>query len=184
MRPPEMKRSTIYHWIQQCSSCGYCSPNLSECSDNTKEIVNSKEYQNIIKNSEIPNMAASFLALSYENQHQHKYSDSAWRAIHAAWICDDENHREAAKHCRRKAISMIEKAHTRSQKIADQSGASEAITIDLMRRAGMFQAALELSENAKAKDIDKKIKQVIEYEVGLIIEKDIDSHTISDALGR
>ena len=121
-RPPEMKRSTIYHWIQRCPSCGYCSSDLSVCGDNTKEIVNSKEYQNIIGDSEISGMAGSFLALSYENEKQQKYSDSAWRAIHAAWICDDGNNLEASTRCRKKAVTLIEKANEQKQKIADQSG--------------------------------------------------------------
>ncbi len=30
-RPPEMKRSTLSLWIQRCPSCGYSSPDLSDC---------------------------------------------------------------------------------------------------------------------------------------------------------
>ena len=181
-RPPEMQRSTIYHWIQRCPFCGYCSSDLSECSANTKKIVNSEEYQNLIQNTDMPEVAASFLALSYEKEKQQKYSDSAWRAIHAAWICDDENH-DAAQKCRKKAISMIELAKANSQKIANQLGASEAITIDLMRRSKMFDEALQLSEYARKDNVEKVIKQIIEYQISLISNKDIASHTISEALG-
>ena len=121
-RPPEMQRSTIYYWIQRCPSCGYCSSDLSNCSDNVNGIVESEEYQNIINDQSIPDEAASFLALSYEKQQSHQYSDSAWRAIHAAWICDDKGNDEAARKCRIKALSMIEKGEANSQKIADQAG--------------------------------------------------------------
>jgi transcriptional regulator NrdR family protein len=81
------------------------------------------------------------------------------------------------------AILMIEQANLHSQQIANQDGASEAITIDLMRRAGLFQQALKLAENIKEKDIEGIIMQVVEYEVALIQSKDIDSHTISEAIG-
>ena len=181
-RPPEMQRSTIQYWVQRCPSCGYCSPNLSESADGAEEIINLTEYQDILKNPDMPEIATSFMALSFEKQLQGKYSDAAWSAIHAAWICDDENHHEASRLCREKAIQMIEKAHANSQVIAKQPGASESITIDLMRRAGMFQQALEFAESTKEKDIEKIIKHIIEYEIGLIKRKDIDSHKISDAL--
>ena len=182
-RPPEMTRSTIYYSIQRCPSCGYCTSDLSECSGKVKDHVESKEYQKIIGNKAIPKVAASFLALSYEKQQTHQYSESAWAAIHAAWICDDKNKQKASKECRKKAISMIENANAYSQNMGDQAGATEALTIDLMRRAGMFEQALKLAEETKTKDIEEIILQVIAYEESLIESKDIDSHTVSEALG-
>ena len=182
-RPPEMTRSTIYYSIQRCPSCGYCASDLSECNGDVKFHVESNEYQEIIRNKAIPKVAASFLALSYEKQQTHQYSESAWTAIYAAWICDEKNKQKASKECRKKAISMIENANAYSQNMGDQAGATEALTIDLMRRAGMFEQALKLAEETKTKDIEEIILQVIAYEESLIESKDIDSHTVSEALG-
>ena len=36
----------------------------------------------------------------------------------------------------------------------DQAGATEALTIDLMHRAGMFEQALKLAEETKKNDIE------------------------------
>ena len=144
---------------------------------------NQKNIKNIIVNKAIPKVAASFLALSYEKQQTHQYSESAWASIHAAWICDDKNKQKSSKECRKKAISMIESANAHSQKMGDQAGATEVLTIDLMRRAGMFDQALKLAEDTKTKDIEEIILQVIVYEESLIESKDIDSHTVSEALG-
>ena len=182
-RPPEMQRSTIYQWIQRCPSCGYCSPDLSKCEANVAEIVATDEYQNIITNTQIPEMAASFLALSYVEQTQGQFSESSWRAIHAAWICDDEYDLEASISCREKAISLINQANSHSQNIAKQAGVSEVITIDLLRRAGKFQHALELIGKAKVSDIEEIILQVLEYQKSLIENSDTSVHTISEALG-
>ena len=181
-RPPEMQRSTIYYWIQRCPSCGYCSSDLSICSDNVREILESEEYQDIINDKSIPDEAVSFLALSYEKQRSHQYSDSAWRAIHAAWICDDNGNDEAARKCRKKALYLIQKGEDKSQKIADQEGASEAITIDLMRRAGLFEQAMEMVEKTKEIKMEAIISQVIRYEKELTNLKDVDSHRISDVV--
>jgi len=181
-RPSEMMRSTIYYSIQRCPPCGYSASDLSECSGDVKVHVESKEYQEIIGNKLIPKVAASFLALSYEKQQTHQYSESAWAAIHAAWICDDKNKQKASKEYRKKAISMIESANSHSQNMGDQAGATEALTIDLMRRAGMFEQASKLAEETKTKDIEEIILQIIAYEESLIKINDIDSHTVSEAL--
>ena len=77
---------------------------------------------------------------------------------------------------------MIESANAHSQKMGDQAGATEVLTIDLMRRAGMFEKALKLVEETKTKDIEEIILQIIAYEKSLIESKDINSHTISEAL--
>jgi len=179
-RPPEMERSTIYCWIQRCPSCGYCSYNISECDNEVREIVTSKEYQNIVSDSEMPKVAASFLALSYQNEMQEKYHDSVWGAIHAAWICDDENNLESSTKCRKQAISLIEKSNNHNQKFTNQAGASETITIDLMRRSGMHQEALELSAALKTEEFEEIIRQVIQYEEELIAKGDTAAHTISE----
>ena len=87
----------------------------------------------------------------------------------------DKNKQKASKECRKKAISMIESANAHSQKMGVQAGATEVLTIDLMRRAGMFEQALKLVEETKTKDIEEIILQIIAYEEALIESKDIDS---------
>ncbi len=182
IRPPEMQRSTIYYSIQRCTSCSYCSSDISKCDENSETLVKSSKYQSIVEDISFPRVASSFLAKSYENEINKQYVDAAWNVIHAAWICDDEQNNEAAKNCRKKAVTIIDKANSQSNKIADQAGASELITIDLMRRSGMFEAALELAELTKKDDIENIIIQIIEFEITLIQLKDTESHTISEAL--
>jgi len=182
-RPSEMQRSTISHWVQRCPSCGYCAPDLWECETGVSEIVATDEYQNIIADTQMPEVAASFLAWSHIEQKQGQFANSAWGAIHAAWICDDENNYEESVKCRKQAISLIGMASSHAQTIAEQTGLSEVITIDLMRRAGMFEEALKLAEITKAKEFEKIIIKVIKYEEKLIAQKNIESHTVSEALG-
>jgi hypothetical protein len=182
-RPPEMQRSTIYHLVQRCPSCGYCAPDLSECKTDVSEIVATDKYQYIIADTQMPKVAASFLALSYIKQKQGQFADSAWRSIHASWICDDKNNYEESVKCRKQAISLISMANSHAQTIANQTGLSEIITIDLMRRAGMFEEALKLAEFTKTKEIEEIIIKVIKYEEKLIAQKNIESHTISESLG-
>jgi len=70
-RPPEMQRSTIYHWTQRCPSCGYCAADILKDTENIRELVQKTEYRNIVKNNEISETGASFLAFSHEKQQWH-----------------------------------------------------------------------------------------------------------------
>ena len=94
--------------------------------------------------------------------------DSVWSAIHASWICDDEEILEASKNSRKQALSLIDKAGSYEKLLSDQVGATEVIAIDLMRRVGMFSKGLKLVKSTKVKDVDEVIFKVIDYEEKLI----------------
>lgn len=180
-RPPEMQRSTIDHWVQRCPSCGYCARDLSQCDPDIESIIKSSAYQSILQDSSLPSLAASFMAVSYQKQQVEKFSESAWAAIHAAWVCDDKDDRGGAKNCRLEAITMINKGKTLSQNLIKQAGGSELITIDLMRRAEMFEEALQLAEETITKDIEETIIKIIQFQIKLIHAKDTQTYTQSQA---
>lgn len=184
-RPPEMERSTIWFVIKRCPLCGYCSPNLSECDGKRKmkTLVASEDYQRILSDAEMPNVAASFLAWSYLQQQSGKYGDAAWSAMHAVWVCDDESKVAASKICREKAIALIQLAKSHKQKFARQKGMAEAITVDLMRRAGLLVQAFKLIEDARVMEIKESIVKVLDFQKQLIANNDRSGYTFVEALG-
>lgn len=181
-RPPEMQRSTIYYSIQRCPSCGYCSHDLSESIDDIKAIVESDGYQAIINRQDLHETATSFLALAYESEVLKDYSSSAWQVINAAWVCDDQGHLDAAVLCRKQAIALIHKAEQLEQQLLEQEGATELVTIDLMRRSGMHKEALVLAEKLKSTDLEDIILKLAAYQETLIHKNDADVHTVAMAL--
>ena len=44
LRPPEMRRSTMPYWVQECPECGYISEEVSDPSDVSREWLQSEEY--------------------------------------------------------------------------------------------------------------------------------------------
>ena len=48
-RPPEMMRSTIFTWVQQCSRCGYCASNISINRPKAQDVIIGQEYKNQLK---------------------------------------------------------------------------------------------------------------------------------------
>jgi len=184
-RPAEMARSTIYQSIQRCPSCGYSAHNLSKGNEDSsvlEKLLRSDEYQSILHNKMMPDEANTFMAMSYLSKKQNDFISSAWESIQAAWICDDKNKRNVPKNCRDDALLMIEQGNKGSQQLAEQSGVSEAITIDLLRRAGRFEEGFDLIQKTKTMELEDIIYQVINYEEQLIRSGDMDVHTVEEAL--
>ncbi len=181
-RPPEMARSTIYQSVQRCPSCGYCAADLSKGDDGVSDIVATDNYQMILNQLELPDLANTFLAMSHISQQQQQFSTAAWQVIEAAWICDDEDNIDSAKKCREEALMLIEKGHSNKQFLSEQKGASEAISIDLFRRTGRFEEAFELVQKTKTMELEEILCQILEFEEELIRSGDIDVHTIDEVL--
>ena len=176
-RPPEMRRSTIFCWIQKCPTCGYCAPDLAECDEETKQVVSSDDYKTILSDTTFPELARSFLAFSLISEVTQQYAHAAWAAIHATWICDDKAD-AAARNCRLQAISKIRLASANFVRIAEDTGATEAITIDLYRRAGLFDEATKLIEQLHEDSLGSVIRGVVRYQSELIEMQDVSAHTI------
>ena len=181
-RPSEMARSLIYNLIQRCNSCGYCAFDISNCKNNTKIIVKSDQYQDILNDKSLPTVAASYMALSYENIQHNKFSEAAWNLIHSAWICDDESKHELAKVFRKKSLECIAKAKAKNQKISDQDEACELIKIDLCRRSGLYSEAITICESINQKTADEMLLKIIKFQISLIHNRDTSAHTVSEAM--
>jgi len=130
-----------------------------------------------------------------------EYAKAGWACLHAAWACDDAKYVDAAKICRKKSFALFMKAKEEGQKFAEQLGAEEAIIVDVLRRAGEFEKALEIAEeglkkldensssfrkSANPKDLlrnpEEIIKTILKFQIELINKKDMGCYTVEDAI--
>lgn len=184
-RPPEMKRSTINMWIQTCPFCGYCSPDISELIKKASEIIHSDSYQQQLNNPEFPKLANAFLCFSLINESVGNYAGAGWSCIHAAWTCDDARSDAGAQKCRKRAVTLLQKAKENGQRFAKQDGAEEAIMVDLLRRSGQFELAMSMCKKfTKDRKLNKLIKNILQFQKSLISKSDITCHTIAEAIGQ
>jgi tetratricopeptide (TPR) repeat protein len=200
-RPPEMQRSTINLWIQTCPNCGYSAPDISQKIPKSEEIVYSDDYRKQLNSSEFPKLANSFLCYSLIIENLEEYSKAGWACLHASWVCDDAKYIDAAKICRKKSFTLFMKAKMNGQKFTEQLGAEEAIMVDVLRRAGEFEKALEiaeeglkkLDENSSSfcksdntsdllKNPEEIIKTILKFQIELINKKDVGCYTVEDAV--
>lgn len=179
-RPPEMERSTISAWVQQCPECDYCSRSLGEAPAGAQTVVDSPEYRRQLIHPDYPELANAFLCLRMISEVSGSWSDAAWASIHAAWACDDDARPEAATKCRIEAIRLITALHNRAERLAEDPGADEAILTDLLRRAGKFDEALDVVDRSLLQDYHRIILAVLRFRRGLISAGDAAAHLISE----
>ena len=180
-RPPELMRSTISMWVQECPACGYCGPEISEAPEKAAEVVQSESYKEQLKSGEYPGLANRFLCQSVVEENSNELQEAAWSAVHAAWACDDADAGEAAKRCRERAVGLLLKAIERGEDVAEQVGGNEAIMADLLRRSGKLELGLEYCERGLNKETGELIKKVLNFEKELINKSDVGCYTIAAA---
>jgi len=181
-RPPEPERSSLSYWIHTCPSCRYCAPDLSEGEKTYEDVVKSDEYRKVLEDSAYPRLAGQFLCWSLLQESQNEFEKAGWGAIHAAWACDDAGFEEGATASRKRAAELLMKARKNGQWFAEDAGMEEAILVDLLRRAGRFDEALNICRERLKKEPEETVKVILLYQQALIDKLDTRRHTVSDAM--
>ena len=182
-RPPEMKRSTIFAWVQRCPECGYCASDVGKAPSQATALVHSAEYARQLSDSTYPQLANAFLCKALIDERSGDYAAAAWALIHAAWACDDAGTPEPARVCRSKAVDMIAKSLGSGQAVAEQHGADTAIRVDLLRRAGRLTEARQLISTKRPAITEDIISKILDFQDALLTKGDEACHTVADALG-
>ena len=182
-RPPEPERSTIQHWIQRCPACGYCAPDIAKGDKEMANIIQSPGYKKQLGSSDSPELANSFLCWTLIQEEVSQNKIAGWTAVKAAWACDDAAYMDAARECRKRAIALLEMARQKGQWFADNAGTEEAVIVDLLRRSGQFEQAMQICDERLAMKPDTFISKIMNYQKQLIRKSDDDRHSTSEIGG-
>jgi hypothetical protein len=180
LRPAEIARSSIFAWIQQCSSCGYCAPTLDEATPSAREVVNSDAYRAQLADEDLPALARSFLCSSMVFEEQGDEAAAAQNAIEAAWVCDDKDLSGAATQCRLRAVELLRGSEAEGDAYSDPS-TKYAVIVDLLRHAGRFEDAVAQADAALA-DAEGEVAVVLAFSRSLALAGDPGSYTVGDAM--
>ena len=180
-RPPETSRSGLFTGVQQCCGCGYCAVDVSKSSPGAETVIKSSEYRRQLHDDAYPYLVNSFLCMSMVNRAANDYAGATWALIQAAWACDDEGRAAEAVKCRSKAADMLVFAEDHGQSVAKQDGASTAILVDLLRRAGRVDDARAAIDQRPTGQAEGVIVEVLRYQDQLIARGDTGRHTMAEA---
>ncbi len=179
LRPPEMQRSTMYLWVEECPDCGYVASDITNKPGRvTKEWLQSQAYGTCDGIHFRSDLASRFYK-HYKISLLNRKTEQAFCAIHhAAWACDDCKDAKEAVACRELAITLIEKLIAKKHKNADNFLIMKA---DLLRRAGRYEQVIaEYSAMAFENDIMDKVRL---FQLEKAAEQDAGCYTVQDALG-
>lgn len=176
LRPPEMQRSTMDMWLQECPHCGYINYDLALDNGINKDFINSKQYKASLTDNKDSKygLACKFYKFYLEMMELDLISKAYIALLHTAWCCDDIKEYEIAKDCRNKMTKLFEL-------FSEDDKNNENIIarhIDVMRRAGKFEDIIKQYSNFCAKtDI---IQKVITFQIKLSMANDDSCYRIED----
>lgn len=172
LRPPEMKRSTMQYWVQECRECGYVNRKIETDATPYKELIASDEYVNCggygFNNPLTRRFYKSALIAVADGDF-----DAAFSAfLNAARASDDSLDIEEAIICRKKAISVYDG-------MTDATNEHRMVQrADLLRRAGEFDRLI--AEYSDAEYSEEVLNDVIAFHLAKAKEKDSACYTIAD----
>ncbi|MDR3529711.1 MAG: hypothetical protein P4L90_04000 [Rhodopila sp.] len=171
MRPGEPTRSTLRDWIQVCPQCGASAPDLSALPQTARAVVESDEYRALSTSGLEETLPFRRWALICE-----RTGDRAQQAealLQAAWAADD-------------AAVMTEAAGLRTAVAALWDGTQDVELglrrLDVLRRAGLFDAAEAWAATLSERGPDELARSIIGFQRARIAARDIGRHLISSAL--
>jgi hypothetical protein len=180
LRPPEMQRSTMRHWVQRCPTCGYCAASIAEGPEIARQIVTSPDYLAQRDDPAFPGLARAFLCSSLIQAATGKESAAGWDALHAAWSCDDEA-ADKAEFCRRKTIVLFTAVRAKDETFAQGRVTEDLLLADLYRRSGQFDQVEAVCDDGVAQRPDQLVRVLLLAQRRLAQARDSKRYTVAEA---
>jgi hypothetical protein len=184
-RPPQMRRSSMWLWLQECSSCGYVASDLGDASEVGQIESLWHAYLAELNNPKRQRLANLFVCRSLLDEAAADLASAGWRRLHAAWVCDDRGPAEEASAQRRAAITLFERSRTAGKPVMEAAiGGDELLLADLSRRCGDFEGALAFCELGMKLPVDAFLRGLLTFEKQLCAAGDAACHNVGEADGR
>ena len=184
-RPPEMQRSTMSMWVQECPSCGYVADEISDPCEVSPEFLKSEGYLTCEGHKLKSKLASSFYRLSMIQQESNHIMGAFFAMLHGAWACDDAKDYAGALACREKAASLATELIDGGTLKASGRENIMLMRADILRRAGRFEDVIRLYSDVKFEAEGNNLEvmnAVLEFELELARRKDTTCYTVKDAL--
>jgi hypothetical protein len=182
-RPPEMRRSTMDHWVHECDECGYVAADLGDAGEAGTMTSVWHAYLAELHSPQRPRLANRFVCRALLDEAAGDPAAAGWRRLNAAWACDDAERAEEARVQRRAALELFQRARAAGQRaMKSVAGGEEVLLADIARRAGEFEQAAEYCAAGLAlPDVPAFVTQLLVLEQGFIAARDVGRHRVSEA---
>ena len=181
-RPPGRQRARIDTNVQRCGRCGFCARDLATAPPGVDRAALDDDYRALLDDASLPGKSREFLCCARLQSAGGQLVEPFWSTLEAAWVADDAQRPEAAAHCRGLALAALRMARAAGRSVGGRAGLDDVIEVDLLRRTGAFAEASRRIRGALARPRPDVVDQVLRYQQDLVDERDVDAHTVSEAL--
>lgn len=175
LRPAEMARSTMAHWLQQCPGCGYVAPRLDAADESAADIVHAGPYRALLAETGYPSLARRFLCRAMLLEETGDLHGAAEATLHAAWVADDARKPDLARSWRLDAVALFRQGPRPDLE-------QRVRIIDILRRAGDFGGAAAQAGELERAGLPDPVDRVVAFERRLIAAGDVRAYTVASAL--
>lgn len=176
LRPPQMRRSTMPLWVQECPSCGYTAEDVSDPMQIPRAFLDSAEYRTCGGIRFEDPLAGRFFRQHLILLREQKHFKAFLAMLHAAWVCDDADDAESAVRCRDIAAELLEMYILPAERREEHL----LLYADVLRRAGHFDKLIDKLSGA---GLDNELhRKILDFECVLAEKKDAACYTVEDAV--
>ena len=183
LRPPEMKRSTMAYWLQECPSCGYSAGSIDEAHPEAKAVMASDAFQLLRTGPLGGTLTGRFLKASLLTEASNDLGSAADHALCAAWAADDVSDNDGARQYRDRSADLFLKSLNDADETSEETIITKTRLVDILRRANRWEEAKETASKLLKQDLDPTIRSVITFEQAAIDNQDDQAHTVAQAMG-
>ena len=176
-RPPEMARSTMRYWVEECPACRYAADDISAPAPVPASFLQSERYRTCDGAGFESPLAGRFYRLYLIQSELQDTTEAFWSILHCAWACDDYEDADNAKRCREEAARLADRL------IFSGDGDMEELMViraDLLRRSGQFAHVIHDYEHYKTED--EMFNAVLAFQVRKAAEQDDGCYVTDDAV--
>ncbi|MDO5478170.1 MAG: hypothetical protein Q4G23_03300 [Clostridia bacterium] len=172
LRPPEVQRSTMEFWLDECENCTYINEDIEKDNGIDKEYLKSEEYVNcdgmIFKEELAKKFYRHFKIMMKLKNYEKAYQS----LLNAVWVCDDADDVALTVKFR----VWLDQIFGKLWKPDDEK--MFVRHADVLRRSGSFDEVIKrYSDFLSAEQIHNDI---IKFQLELSAKKDIRAYTVYD----
>lgn len=175
LRPPEMKRSTMVYWPEQCPQCGFVAYDIAKRTPVSREWLSEKRYITCEGHNFLSSLAVKFYKIYLIAKETGNNSDAFNALMSAAWACDDCNDYKNARLCRSLLLPCLDVEIKNTPQRADTLSVIKA---DVLRRAGLFDQVV--AEYTNCTFGDETLTKICEFQVEKARQGDAGCYRVSD----
>ena len=172
-RPPEMRRSTMEFWVQECPKCGYVSENLQKKAPIERDFLSSEEYLGFEKQAPLSDLAKRFVREGRIAEKAGLPDEAFYDYLCAAWASDDQGDEYWQKEARLLSLKMLD---TRNPN--DRNDELTVLKADLLRKSGQFERLVSGYSDIHFED--ELLNRIICFQIEKAEQKDVATYTVED----